>query len=497
MSDLLQRLFELDSTTASVLGVIHLTIVVSFVLVERRQPAATLAWVLALIYLPVIGVVAYVLFGPRRLVRRARRHANVIGASRQALRGVSIDLARSGPARTAPPDDHSAYQLAIMRLNERLTGAPVTPGNSVIELDNAKDTYDALHTAIAAATDHIHALYYIVQPDEVGVAFRDALTERAADGVTVRVLVDAIGSMALPDDFWQPLIDAGGRAETYGNPSLFARFRNSDRVDFRNHRKILVADGRVGFFGGINIGREYLGLDESIGAWRDTHAQVEGPAVFGLQATFIGDWLTVTGEPLTQARYYPADIVQGEALGACKVQIVASGPDRRWSPTHHVFFQAIALAEHRVHITSPYFVPDVVIQQSLLSAALRGVDVRLLLPGTTDNRLVRWAGQSYYMDLLDAGVRIFEYDDGFIHAKTMVVDDWFATIGSANIDVRSLKLNYEVGALVFDTAFCNELAETFEGDLRRARRIDQDGPRRWRIWQRLIRSVSRLLSPLL
>lgn len=477
----------------------HLLVVVGFLLVERRQPAATLAWVVVLIFVPYVGIAAYFMFGPPRRVRRARIHARIVNAPRKLLGEVALDLRAGGAADVQP------YALSVMRLAQRLSGSPVTLGNNLQPLVDAAATYAAIGKAIAAAEHHIHLLYYIYREDGVGTRLRDALIERARAGVYVRVLLDAVGSAPLRGPFWSPryrrffedLLKAGGQVHFYGRPgpltAPLSRFGNADRLDFRNHRKVVIVDGAVGFVGGINIGDEYLSLDSDLGAWRDTHARLVGPEVLALQATFAGDWQITTGAALQGDRYFPA-----QKLGpGTAVQVMPSGPDRRWSPLLHVFVQAITLAEKRVCITSPYFIPEAIVQQSLQSAALRGVDVRLLLPSVSDNRIVRWASQSYYRDLLEAGVQIYEYQAGFLHAKTMVVDDWFATIGSANVDLRSFHLNYEIGALAYDAAICEQVAAQFERDIERSKRIRKHDIRRLAVPQRLIRGVSRLLSPLL
>jgi len=271
------------------------------------------------------------------------------------------------------------------------------------------------------------------------------------------------------------------------------RRRRHYRVDFRNHRKIVVVDGRIGFTGGINVGTEYLGRDPTLGKWRDTHVRLEGPAALSLQTTFAEDWFSATGDLLDTARYFPPEPGNGDAV----VGVVDSGPDRTWSPISYVYGQAIALARERVWITSPYFVPGPDLEMTLIGAALRGVDVRLLLPGISDSWLVQQAARSYYRRFLEAGVRIFEYKRGFVHAKTMVVDSWVGTVGSANMDTRSFQLNFELNAFVYGERFADELADHYRADLRHAAEVDLEQARHVRYPVRLLRSVARLLSPLL
>ncbi|MAG58682.1 MAG: cardiolipin synthase, partial [Planctomycetes bacterium] len=362
--------------------------------------------------------------------------------------------------------------------------------------------------AVEAAQEHVHVQFYIIQPDRTGFALRDRLIRRANDGIKIRVLCDGLGSGRLPSDFWQPLVDAGGEAAVF-HPVFrwIVPFRRRDRVDFRNHRKIVVVDGKVGFTGGINIGNEYLGLDPDMGQWRDTHLSIEGPAVLGLQTAFVEDWMAATGRVVEDDGCFPVPDTSGTSV----VQIVDSGPDRTWSPIAHVFMQAYATARDRIWITSPYFVPSPEIYETLITAALRGVDVRLLLPVRADSLLVHLAAHSYYRRLLDAGVRIYHYESmgwrwrrrrqparkGFIHAKTLVVDDWVGTIGSSNMDMRSFKPNFELNAFVLDRAFVQALATQFRADLQDAREFTSAELAQAGIPKRLMWQTARLLSPLL
>jgi cardiolipin synthase A/B len=383
---------------------------------------------------------------------------------------------------------------SMIRLGGALASTPASLGNATQLLVDAAATYREISLAIHEARHHIHVEFYIIQPDAVGRSLRDLLAARAAAGIEVRVLCDGIGSMSLPADFWDPLRAAGGHAASFAPLSkLIPRWRRRDRVDFRNHRKLVVVDGRVGFTGGINVGKEYLGLDPEIGRWRDTHVRIDGPAVLGLQQTFLQDWAMSTDQALDDEHYFPACPPAGE----CVVQIIDSGPDQAWASVELYYAQAIALACERVWITNPYFIPSQVIETALTVAALRGVDVRILLPRRSDSRLVTWASHSYYAPLLHAGVRIFEYAKGFVHAKTMVVDDWVATVGSANMDMRSFKLNFELNAFVFGSRLCRDVARQFAVDLEAATEITQGWDRRMGLLRRLVRGTARLLSPLL
>jgi cardiolipin synthase A/B len=468
---------------------LHVAVIGAVILARRRDPSATLAWILFIVVAPFLGAVLYVVLGRTRMRRVARRSSRAETRLRAVLARFDVRGRLEGGAGVT-----DARTRAMVRLGNALAATPASFGNNTAALIDAAATYRAITDAIVQAKHHIHVEFYIIKPDSVGTALRDLLAARAAAGVEVRVLCDGIGSLGLPSDFWAPLLAAGGRAASFAPLSkLIPHWRRRDRVDFRNHRKIVVVDGRVGFTGGINVGKEYLGLDPEIGQWRDTHVRIEGPAVLGLQQTFLQDWLMSTDEPLDDERYFPACPPAGE----CMVQIIDSGPDQAWASVELYYAQAIALACERVWITNPYFVPSTLIESALTMAALRGVDVRILLPKKSDSRLVTWASHSYYAPLLQAGARIFEYARGFVHAKTMVVDDWVATVGSANMDMRSFKLNFELNAFVFGPRLCQDMARQFTLDLQAAGEVTQERDKRMGLARRLVRGIARLLSPLL
>jgi cardiolipin synthase len=469
----------------------QLIVIFGFLLLERRQPAATLAWIFAVLFLPLLGVLLYFWLGMKRVVIHSRRSSEAADKVQGAIAAYQLTGYRTGAGGLG----YGPHVATLVRLGEALVG-PATRGNRCRLLINGAATYRAIIQAIQAAEDHLHLESYIIQPDDTGTKLRDRLTARAQEGIRVRVLYDAVGSAGLPRDFWAPLLEAGGQALAWSPVGPWNRLRSRDRIDFRNHRKNIIVDGKVGFTGGINVGREYLGLDPEIGHWRDTHVRIEGPAVHSLQRIFAEDWFREAGELLGEARYFPQPTEAPPAEEAI-VQILDSGPNRSWAPIHRVYNQAIALATERVWITSPYFVPDAVIEEALTTAALRGVDVRLLLPAKSDVALVSIASRAYYGQLLDAGVRIFEYARGFVHAKTLVVDDWLATVGSANMDIRSFHLNYELNALVLGRDFNVEVRQSFLDDLSFAREIERSAVASESYPKRIVQAVARLLSPLL
>jgi cardiolipin synthase len=467
----------------------HIAVIGGVLLARRRDPSATIAWILFIVVAPFVGAIVYLFLGRTRMRRTVKRSSRAEARLREVLSRYDVRGRLLGRGEVA-----DARTKAQIRLGNALASTPASSGNTTHVLTDAAATYQAMTDAINQAKHHIHVEFYIIQPDMVGVALRDLLIRKASTGIEVRVICDAIGSMALPSDFWEPLLAAGGHAATFSPLSkLMPHWKRRDRVDFRNHRKLVVVDGRIGFTGGINVGKEYLGLDPNIGRWRDTHVRIEGPAVLSLQQTFLRDWLMTTDQALDDEHYFP----DGEAAGDCLVQVIDSGPDQIWSSVELYYAQAITLACERVWITNPYFIPSQLVESALTMAALRGVDVRILLPIKSDSRLVTLASHSYYTPLLHAGVRIFEYARGFVHAKTMVVDEWVATIGSANMDMRSFKLNFELNAFIFGQGVCQDVASQFCLDLVAAHEVTKEWERRMGLGRRLVRGIARLLSPLL
>jgi cardiolipin synthase A/B len=469
-------------TTALTIGeIVYVLVVVVWVVMEKRPPASTVAWILALAALPGVGLLLYFVLGPRRVGRERSRRARAqrrIRASLPNLHALS-DVSRA---------EGQMRQLMALALNN--SESPLSSGNAVRILRNGTECFPALEEAIRGAQHHIHLEYYIFDPDETGTKFRDLLVERAKAGVQVRLLVDAIGSSALGPSFFKPLLDAGGEAAFFNRVRLLRLVR--PLVNFRSHRKIVVVDGQIGFTGGLNIADEYAGLvPENV--VRDTHVRIAGPAVRALQLLFLEDWNFATDKSLTEPRLFADVPEQGDAM----VQIVGSGPDKAWRAIQQVYFSAVTQANDRLLISTPYFVPDPSIATALCTAALRGVDVQLLLPRRADSRVGSAAARSYYDDLLAAGVRIFEYLPGFMHAKTVVVDRKFASVGSANFNSRSFSLDFEVNALLYSPQLAGELEDIFKQDLTVSKEVTAESRQTLGFFGRLGEGTARLLSPLL
>ncbi len=449
------------------------------IILQRRSPVATLAWVLVLIFLPLIGLLVYRVIGPLRLERKKLKRS----ASRRAVAEAMAALADVGE----DSEEHLQLARVGMQLGE---ASPLRAREIDVYLDGVTN-YAAILAAIAAAQHHVHLEYYIWEPDKIGTLLRDALIERARAGVKVRMLVDGTGSSRLKRRFLRPLKDAGVEVARF-NP-LKLRFLRMRRPDFRTHRKIVVIDGRVGFTGGMNICDEHS-AELHPEWWRDTHARITGAAVWPLQRLFMEDWYFSTGVLCpVDALHFPQPEEPGEHL----VQVLGSGPDSDAFAIHKVLFTTINQSTDRLWLTTPYFVPDEALLTAMITAALRDVDVRLIVPRKGDSRLVDMAARSYLPELLAAGVKVYEYETRFIHAKTVVSDDDTSIIGTANLDNRSFRLNFEVAALIFGPQVNKVLADAFLVDLEGSRPITKEAMARQRLRVRLGQATARLISPLL
>ncbi|MEN8180480.1 MAG: cardiolipin synthase [Pseudomonadota bacterium] len=449
------------------------------VVLQRRESGATLAWILVIILVPFLGLLAFWLFGTTRL--RLRRRKRRLAESRLAPALQQLQ-ARSSIVQMPglPP--------TLLRLAEKLDEAGPQPGNEVALLRQGPAAFDALEAAFDGSRHHIHLVYYIWEPDRTGVRLRDALTRASRRGVEVRLLLDDVGSRSARRGFFQVLVEAGGQVERFLPVDPLSR---QLILNNRNHRKIVVVDGEIGFTGGMNIGDVYAGLGEP---WRDLHARIRGPIVHSLQEAFCQDWYHATGDDLVSTAYFPH--IPG--TGNVWAQLLASGPaDERWRAIHTLLFAAINLARERVWVETPYFVPDPPIVMALQTAALRGVDVRLLLPGRSDLPLVLHAGRSFLDELLAAGVRVFELQDAMHHAKTVTVDGIFSTLGSANMDQRSFRLNFEANVFFFGEEVAGELERDFLSLCSEAREVTEMNRQGISRRQRLTEGVGRVLAPLL
>jgi cardiolipin synthase len=451
-------------------------------LMERRSPTATLAWIFAFIAIPVFSGVYYMMFGPRRMVRRRRRY----GVARGSI-SRKLGQAEEGPARPALAPDAQGLAQVGRRLDQ---GEP-TFASAVHLLDDGDETMKALEEAILASQHHVHLEYYIWEPDRVGTHFRDLLAGAARRGVEVRILYDAMGSPHLKAAFWQPVREAGGEVVEF-NPVNFLRITFGN---FRTHRKIAICDGVTGLLGGINLHDPASATGSGSHAWRDQHVRIDGEPVHRIQRLFLENWNYSGGAfkitAANSAKYFPPCRI-GKGV---PVQILSSGPDDNNAPMHAFFLAAFSTARERILIETPYLIPDEPLESALRIADLRGVDVQVIVPKEGDSRLVTAASHTYCESMRKAGIKIFEYGPPMLHAKTMVIDQTVAIIGTANLDNRSFRLNFEVAAAFYDKAVIERMARRFEEDRAASRQFP--AKRRSEMLTAVFESVARLTSPIL
>lgn len=462
---------------------VTLALIPCVLMTKRRPPHSTIAWILTITVLPYLGGVLFLFFGMNRVERR-----------RQMKQAAARSLARQFPSLSAyalaPDQPLGDLESRLIRLVHQADGTVSTAGNRIEVIADTNVTLRRIEEAILAANESVHLEYYIWRPDATGTRLRDLLVDKARAGVRVRFLYDGFGSLWLTRRFLRPMQDAGIDVASF-LPGQSLRERWS--INLRNHRKVVVVDGRVGFTGGMNIGDEYLGRNRKFGYWRDTHLQLQGPAVLQLQQVFAEDWYYATGEELIDPERYPPPSETGDVCA----QVVSGGPDRDWPTFHALLFTAINEARERVTLTTSYFVPTDALLLALETAAWRGVRVRLLLAGRSAHYWTVLAGRSYYDSLLDAGVEIHEYRRGILHAKTLTVDGHWAFVGTPNFDARSLLLNFEVGVSLFDAGLAAELDAHFEADVRHARQIRPELWRRRALRHVLSENLCRVFAPVL
>jgi len=449
------------------------------------RPTAALSWLLALFALPALAVIAWWLFGRTHLHRRRRQRRRATQINSSALRETHQQLlAQTGESAELPIPSRRAVNLPPA-LYEAVF--PPAGGNAVVLLADTGAVHDAWRDLVGQARQHLHLLFYIWRNDVTGRALRDSLVEKARQGVEVRVLCDAVGSVGLPRRFFDPLTGAGGQVAAFLPIRLLSA---SPTLNFRNHRKLLIADGRRAFTGGINVGDEYLN-------WQDLGIVIEGPGVNQLQEVFVDDWYFSTGEELAEPTYFCEPVGrQAMSAGSAICETIASGPDQVFNAMREMAFLMITQCRERLWIATPYFVPDEALLLALRTAAYRGVDVRLLVPRTSDAPLVQRASRVFYPELLQAGLRIDEFP-GMLHAKAMLIDDDTVLIGSANLDTRSFRLNFELSTCVTDHALNRQLARLFETLQAQAHTVSSDDLRLSSYLARLRDGVAHLLSPLL
>lgn len=459
---------------------------------RNRDITSIWAWLLVIIMLPGVGFVIYLFLG-RKISKE-----NIFDLKKQKHIGQSEKINKQKlylrkKLRTQAQNNNISPQTEMANMLSHMSNSMLTYGNRVKIFNDGHEKFSSLLEDIEKAEDHIHLVYYIFRGDKIGKKIKDALERKANQGVDVKVLYDPVGARLLNKSFFGKLENFGGLAY----PSFGSKFHLLNiRLNFRNHRKIVVIDGKIAYTGGFNVGDEYVGGNEEMGYWRDTHLKIEGPGVGPLQTRFFMDWnasADAKDHLQYEAHYFPRSKVEGDI----NLQVVSSGPDSEMQEIKKGYIKMISMAKETISIQTPYFIPDDSIFESLQIAILSGVEVRLMIPNKPDHPFIYQATLSYAQQLHEAGGKVYIYDKGFIHSKTMVVDNEILTIGTANMDIRSFKLNFEVNVFLYNQPLAKEYFEVFESDIKDSYQLTDEIIDNYSLWQIFKQQFSRLLSPIL
>ena len=457
----------------------------SLIFIERKDPSTTWAWLMIMIVLPGLGFIIYLLLGQN--FSRARLFKEKKEFDTIKRRELSKDF-------TSKEHEHIGGEqyLDLIRMNYTHSGAKCTYNNEVDVYYNGVDKFAQLIKDLKNAKKFIHIQYYIIRPDRLGKKIMSILEEKAAEGVEVRFLVDSMGSYKVTRRSLRNFTKNGGKFEIFF-PGIFPHVNT--RINYRNHRKMVVIDGEYGYIGGFNVGDEYINENKHIGFWRDTHIRIRGEAVNDLTNRFLLDWCYASGEEIEDfSKFYPKNPIRD---GDIAIQIVTSGPDHNEEYIKNAYMKMINNAKKYVYLETPYFVPDSPMLEALKLSALSGVDVRLIIPGKPDHIFMKWAASAYIGDLLNAGAKVYLYQNGFIHAKTIVADGKVCTIGTANMDMRSYSLNFEVNAFGGGWRVANNLETQFFKDIEDCKVMTKEEYDKRSITLRIRESIIRLISPIL
>ena len=472
-----------ESVFSAIVSLLFLLAVVATIVVivmDNRNPYKTLAWVLVLVFLPVVGLALYYFFG-----QDTRREKLI--SKKGFKRLTKYPMMEFQMQESFKVSEEKQHQL--IRFFQRVNLALPFEGNSMKIFQDGSSMLQALLATINSAKHHIHVEFYIFEDDAVGCLVKDALIEKAREGVEIRVLYDDVGCWKVPHRFYDEMREAGIEVRGF----LKVRFpRFTSKVNYRNHRKLVVVDGRIGFVGGMNLAERYL-KGVPWGIWKDIMMQVEGKAVYGLQMAFLTDWYATDHSLITSSSYFP----QMEDKGTSLMQVVTSDPVGEWKDIMQGLLIAITSAQKYVYIQSPYLLPTEPILLALKTAAAAGVDVRIMIPEKSDSRMVHWGTMSYLQELMEAGIKIYMYQKGFLHSKLIVCDDCLSSVGSTNMDFRSFEHNFEINAFMYDKTSALMLKDIFLSDQKDAKLFHL---KEWRMrpWsQKVKESVIRLFAPLL
>jgi cardiolipin synthase len=476
-----------------IIGAIYVAIVIAVclrVIYETRSATKTMAYLLLILFIPVGGIIFYILFGIN--FWKTKLYSRKSLDDEKMLNRLKKEMEIYVKETISPLDLSIENNRELAVMVEKELRSPLTRRNKVKLLLNGEEKFPEVLEAIRNAKHHIHIEYYIYEWDEIGEQVAELLIQKANEGVKVRFIYDDFGSPNIKKKTEERMRKAGIEIYPFQKVHFYLL---ANRLNYRNHRKIIVIDGQIGFTGGINVSDKYINNGFHKLFWRDTHLRIDGPGVFYLQYLFLADWNFCSGKVLAPEKFHFS--VPADSKDDCFLQVAASGPDSVQPSILFSLLQAIYLARKEILITTPYFIPGDSILQALRIAALSGLSVKLLVPGVADSRLVNAASKSYYEDLLCAGVDIYMYQKGFVHAKTLVADGILSIIGTANMDLRSFELNFEVNVMLYDRKFSEQLRTVFFKDLEDAEKIDKDAWCQRPAYNQLPERIARLFSHVL
>ena len=468
---------------------INIILGIALVFIERKNPTSTWLWLMVLTFLPGIGFILYLFLGQDLSKKKIFETKREEDDSFEYLAKEQADQIDKNIFNYGDPNYEQYKDLINMHLIN--SQSYYSQDNNVELLYSGEEKFDSLLKDIEEAEKFIHMQYYIFKRDNLGKKILNALAKKAEEGLDVKLLVDGMGGRFLSKGFLKKYRDAGVKIAIF--LPAFVPFI-SIRINYRNHRKICIIDGKEAYLGGFNVGDEYLGLSKKFGNWRDTHLKISGSSVSALEWRFILDWRFATKDDLGSHYTYLPEETGDNNVG---IQIVSSGPDSKWPGIKDGYMKMVTNARNKLYIETPYFIPDDSMFESLRIAGLSGVDVRVMIPNKPDHIFVYWAGLSYIGELLQSGVKFYTYEKGFNHSKLFIMDDFVSSVGTANLDIRSFKLNFEVNAFIYDEAINTKLTERFINDLKDCKEITIGEYEKRSNIVKIKESISRLLSPIL
>jgi cardiolipin synthase len=471
---------------------IYVILTIIFLLLDNRDTSTTLSWIFIFILFPVLGQILYFLIGRnwRNVGKKKQLIRQHVTEKLIAILKPLLDIQQEN-IKQLKASDGSVRKHKLLQLLYANSNSILTNNNQLTVIQQGEDKFRLLLQDISQAKSFIHMEYFIWRSDQLTEKFKILLSEKVKAGVRVRILYDALGSFFTKKRYLKELRKAGVEIYPYYD---FRSLFTIHTLNYRNHRKIVIIDGQIGYTGGMNMGQEYIDGGKQFEYWRDTHLRIQGNAVAVLQAVFLTSWLNTTGEDLFHEDYFVLNNSIDENM---PIQITTSGPDSQWESIQQLYLCLIASAEKSIYIQSPYFVPDSAIHSMLKTAALSGLDVKIMMTGIPDRHLPFWSAYTFFKDLLKAGVKIYQYKKGFLHAKTISIDGELCSIGTANMDIRSFHLNYELSTLIYDYKITQDLVKTFEKDLANCAEITIEDYNNFSELFKLRNSLARLFAPLL